>query len=261
MELIEKVKSAKSQGNLHLLINDLTENGKYNINMPFLNSCNVNDKTIWIIVDPTDAERISMNNTQKIPNLAQIVGDSIISTTNNIHWKNQRKDYLEAFDPLFELPSLLQGSIERAQVAVETLNNSNTDFFNINEFLLHETQAQLQLLMFGFDDYTDQENIYIRNAFYKEDKIHMENWAKKNVGKGGGPLMEIMNDREPHSNTENIMNMLTFSFAGHDTTAHTLTWLIYEIAKNNNFYNQLKNEIDNFWKKYPNTENWKLEFM
>ena len=183
MDLTEEIKNAKANGNLHILINDLTENGKYNINIPFIDSCNENNKNIWIIVDPYDAERICKNNTKKIPNLAQIVGDSIISTTDNIHWKNQRNEYLEAFDPLFELPSLLQGSIDRAKIAVDLLSNSYSNFFNMNEFLLHETQAQLQLLMFGFDDYNDQENIYIRNAFYNDNKIHMKNWAEKNVAK------------------------------------------------------------------------------
>lgn len=260
-ELVEKVKLSKKNGNLHLLINDLTQNGKFNIKMPFIDICNNQEKNIWIIVDPDDVENIAKNNIKKVPNLATFVGDSIISTTDNHHWKNQRNDYQEAFDPIFVLPELLSKSISRAEESVETLKLTYSNFFNLNEFLLHETQAQLQLLMYGFENYTDKDNIYIRNAFYNADTIQMKNWAKTNVSQGNGPLMEAMQEREPLTDSENENNMLTFAFAGHDTTAHTLTWLIYEISKNNEFYSILQKEIDDFWIKYPDSSEWKLNYF
>ena len=112
--------------------------------------------------------------------------------------------------------------------------------------------------MYGFENYTDQDNIYIRNAFYNGDLVQMHNWAKINNSKGTGPLMEAMQEREQLTETENVNNMLTFAFAGHDTTAHTLTWLIYEISKNNKFYSMLEKEVDDFWLKYPNASEWEL---
>ena len=101
--------------------------------------------------------------------------------------------------------------------------------------------------MYGLENYSDQDNIYIRNAFYKGNIEQMNIWATNNLAKGTGPLMEAMQEREPLTDTENKNNMLTFSFAGHDTTAHTLTWLIFELSKNNLFYSTIQKEIDSFW--------------
>ena len=33
-------------------------NGKYNVNIPFIDKCNPENKSIWIIVDPNDVENI-----------------------------------------------------------------------------------------------------------------------------------------------------------------------------------------------------------
>ena len=44
-----------------------------------------------------------------------------------------------------------------------------------------------------------------------------------------------------------VGNILVFTFAGHDTTAHTLTWLIYELCKNPLYKKQLIEEIDLYW--------------
>ena len=41
---------------------------------------------------------------------------------------------------------------------------------------------------------------------------------------------------------------MTFSFAGHDTTGITLSWLIYELCKNQNLQIEMKQEIEKFWK-------------
>ena len=123
----------KNNGSLHLFLDDITQNGKYNVKIPFIDRSNINEKPIWIIVDPKDVESICKKNVKKLPNLASYVGDSIISTTDNLHWKNQRNDYQEAFDPTFVLP-VLPFSIQRAQIANEYLSNSFSSLFNLNEF-------------------------------------------------------------------------------------------------------------------------------
>ena len=48
---------------------------------------------------------------------------------------------------------------------------------------------------------------------------------------------------------ENPGNALIFSFAGHDTTGNTLTWLIYELAKSNIRQKRLQHEVDDFWRE------------
>ena len=44
-----------------------------------------------------------------------------------------------------------------------------------------------------------------------------------------------------------IYNMMLILFAGHDTTAHTMTWLTYEMAKNPQFQQKLHEECDAFF--------------
>merc|ERR1719240_2300460 len=39
-------------------------------------------------------------------------------------------------------------------------------------------------------------------------------------------------------------NMMLILFAGHDTTAHTMTWLTYEMAKNPKYQRRLQAEVD-----------------
>ena len=43
---------------------------------------------------------------------------------------------------------------------------------------------------------------------------------------------------------KNKGNMLIFAFAGHDTTGHTLTWLLYELCKQPILKQELIKEID-----------------
>ena len=44
-----------------------------------------------------------------------------------------------------------------------------------------------------------------------------------------GPLSKLFKNND--SLEKKIGNMLLFTFAGHDTTGHTMTWLIYELCK------------------------------
>ena len=73
---------------------------------------------------------------------------------------------------------------------------------------------------------------------------------------GNGPLSEYMLERfeelQFKKNSEMIGNSLIFSFAGHDTTAHTLSWLIYELSKNKIVQSKLFNEIIEFWANQGN---------
>ena len=40
---------------------------------------------------------------------------------------------------------------------------------------------------------------------------------------------------------------MLFAFAGHDTTGHTLTWLVFELARHPELQSRLIAEIDTFW--------------
>ena len=76
-----------------------------------------------------------------------------------------------------------------------------------------------------------------------------------------GPLSQAMKDRnsESDSKSEIFGNALIFPFAGHDTTANTLTWLIYELGKNNDTMTKLQKEVDNFWLDIKDQDNITFE--
>jgi len=62
-------------------------------------------------------------------------------------------------------------------------------------------------------------------------------------------LGEVLKNRIPETDTEKYGNSLIFAFAGHDTTGHTLTWLLFELCKNINLQKELQQEVDTFWLK------------
>lgn len=58
-------------------------------------------------------------------------------------------------------------------------------------------------------------------------------------------MMNILLDAEEDGliNRDDVKGqLLTFIFAGHDTTAHTLSWLLYEVAQNDDLQNALHEE-------------------
>lgn len=124
-------------------------------------------------------------------------------------------------------------------------------------FFLNETQAQLQLSMFGVsNEFQEETNKKIRDAFGGSGKtgytrefafklIDELNLPNRNVG----PLGKVLKDRKPETDTEKYGNSLIYAFAGHDTTGHTLTWLIFELCKNINLQKELQQEVDTFWLK------------
>ena len=69
-----------------------------------------------------------------------------------------------------------------------------------------------------------------------------------------GPLSNSIKKRKAETETEKYGNALIFSFAGHDTTGHTLTWLIYELSKNHTFQKRLQKEVDSFWNDNKHNE-------
>ena len=283
-ELIKNIGTpiTKNYGNLYEILEEITESGnlgsdhvlfekyskKYgdngmssNIVIPFLNIHEFQSnkypkiKDLVIINDPDDAERISSQNVRKMPNFKPLLHDSIISTTDNDHWKNQRKELTSAFDPFSSLSVILNISYERAKKCSKLLwkmSHSGSSKVNMSEFYLNETQAQLQLAMFGLsNEFQEETNQKIRDAFAGMGET---GYARKfafdlieEMKNSNGPLSNSLNDRSPLTDTEKYGNALIFAFAGHDTTGHTLAWLTYELAKNHNYQKKLQREVDKFW--------------
>ena len=119
----------------------------------------------------------------------------------------------------------------------------------MSEFFLNETQAQLQLGMFGFsNEFQERTNKRIRDAFAGIDVGYTDQFsieALHETQSSKGPLSKLFDLSEDE--LKNKGNMLIFAFAGHDTTGHTLTWLLYELCKAPLFKQELIKEIDNYW--------------
>lgn len=64
--------------------------------------------------------------------------------------------------------------------------------------------------------------------------------------KEGGPLFKMFAE-SGFDKPVNNGNTLIFSFAGHDTTGHTLTWLVFELCKHPRYQETLRAEVDAFW--------------
>ena len=222
-----------------------------NIILPYVNKNNITDLIVVNNID--DGERLASKHVKKMPHLDHILFNSIISTTCVDDWKNQRSQYQPAFSVHTELVTLIPISVKRAKYCVDLLYElclMGTKSVNMNDFLLNETMAQLQLAMFGVsDDFQVKTNKNIRKVFsgensptftqtyFKEMVVNMDQWT--------GPLSKAFDlsvDKK-----ELFGNIIIFSFAGHDTTGNTLSWLLYELCKNKSCQSKLHHEIDLFW--------------
>ena len=202
-----------------------------------------------IINNPNDAFLICKNHIKKAPIFKSFLYDSIISTTDNDDWKEMRGEMNMAFIPSLSLQKIFPISLKRAEECVTLLQNMSHHYnepVNMSEFFLNETMAQLQKGMFGFSSEFEQEtNKKIRDAFSGINIDYTQEFSIKGlqeIEKSKGPLSKIL-DTEVIK--KNIGNILIFAFAGHDTTGHTLTWLIFELCRNPLFYNRFQEEVDN----------------
>jgi cytochrome P450 len=144
----------------------------------------------------------------------------------------------------------------------------------MHEFFLHEAQAQLQMALFGMDEhFMEQTNQGIRDAFagINPDENYAKDMCLTMLDKVGeneafacasdeevmqhgkpvfGPLSKSV-DRAGKELGMNLKdqfgNMMLILFAGHDTTAHTMTWLTYELARHPDHQARLHAEVDQFF--------------
>jgi len=262
------------QGYNHIYISKILENinnPSANICLPLLNQWNdkLSIDNIVIINNPDDAKRICKYHIKKAPIFKELLNDSIISTTDNENWKNQRNEMNSAFLPNLSLSKIFPESVKRSKLSIELLIKMSDDYtepVNMSDFFLNETQAQLQKAMFGFsDEFESKTNKRIRNVFAGINTEYLDGFiseALKETQKSNGPASKIF--QNSNDLQTNIGNMILFAFAGHDTTGHTLTWLLYELCKNPHYKRKLIQEIDQYWDNNPD-ENYdtfnQLPFM
>jgi len=206
---------------------------------------------------------------KKAPVFKSFLYNSIISTTDNDDWKAQRSFMNMAFIPKLSLQKVFPISVERASKCYQLLKDRSDHYsksVNMSEFFLHETQAQLQLAMFGFsDEFQERTNKKIRDAFAGVDVGYTDQFsveALHETQSSKGPLSKLFDVSEDE--LKNKGNLLIYAFAGHDTTGHTLTWLLYELCKHPEYKQELIKEIDNYWLRHdtPTYETFnELPFM
>jgi cytochrome P450 len=236
-----------------------------------------------ILSDPEDCERIARMHVQKMPDQSLFLHTGVLTQLDNDRWKAQRSHLIEAFLPMQSLTGLFHLSDARARKANGFLKNqARAGTVQMNEFLLNETMAQLMIVMFGLpDEMVEKNNKKVRNAFATQlemtggsvggAKADMDQEAtaaaamdllgfigdflevaqhksgiSENVKYGrkvDGPLSariwDISEDVE-----EKIFNAATFVFAGHDTTANTMSWLLYEVCRNKSIQEKLRAEVN-----------------
>ena len=236
-----------------------------------------------ILSDPEDCERIARMHVQKMPDQSLFLHTGVLTQLDNDRWKAQRSHLIEAFLPMQSLAGLFHLSDARARKANGFLKNqARAGAVQMNEFLLNETMAQLMIVMFGLpDEMVEKNNKKVRNAFATQlemtggsvggAKADMDQEAtaaaamdllgfigdflevaqhksgiSENVKYGrkvDGPLSariwDISEDVE-----EKIFNAATFVFAGHDTTANTMSWLLYEVCRNKSIQEKLRAEVN-----------------
>eukprot|EP01060_Flectonema_neradi_P010097 TRINITY_DN17225_c0_g1_i1.p1 TRINITY_DN17225_c0_g1~~TRINITY_DN17225_c0_g1_i1.p1 ORF type:complete len:568 (+),score=117.18 TRINITY_DN17225_c0_g1_i1:54-1706(+) len=221
-----------------------------------------------VLSHPADCKRIASTHVKKQGNFTPALFSSVISTTDNDHWRSQRKVLTKAFMPKSSLREIFPISAARGKFCAQKLLNESkngTQPVEMNEFLLHEAKAQLRMALFG----ESQEQMEMVNKPFRDamsgigDAKHnlrriMSEMATNMVNseeemsaptpddKTGinAPLAKAILDASRDCKATLYGNNVIFSFAGHDTTGHTMTWLLYELSRHPDIQKRLQKEID-----------------
>ena len=162
------------QGYNHVFISKILKdlnNPNSNLCLPLLNKWNdeLSIDNLVIINHPDDSEKIAKRHVKKAPIFKSLLNDSIISTTDNKDWQNQRNNMNPAFLPNLSLKDIFHDSLKRSMISTEILIKMSCDYkepVNMSDFFLNETQAQLQKAMFGFsNEFESKTNKRIRDVF------------------------------------------------------------------------------------------------
>ena len=237
-------------------------------------------QNVVILSNSQDSERIARSHIKKQPNLSASFFQSLIATTDNKHWARQRNYLNEVFLPFASLSKIFPTSLQRAKDCTGKLNtlskNAGQYGVQMHEFFLHEAQAQLQMALFGMDEeFMEKTNAPLRRMFSgtslpgeegfgTQACLDMLKKVEENPAfataaeslssnkKVFGPLSKAVANAV-HDLDMNLYdqfgNMMLILFAGHDTTAHTMTWLTYELAHHPKYQKKVQIEVDALFEK------------
>ncbi len=263
------------KGESHKFTEDLLKMHSFptysNVCIPLLHHWNsdITIEPLVMISHPDDVERICQTHITKAPVFTKFLYNSLISTTDNDEWKQQRDEMNMAFIPSLSLKRVFPISMKQASQCVfhlRELSSNGTRSVNMSEFFLYETLAQLQVSMFGFsEEFQNTTNSKIRQAFTGENIDYLNTYVPLALDKlqdAKGPLHKYFGKMK--DDLQDYGNLLIFTFAGHDTTGHTLTWLLYELCSHPEYQQTLIQEIDTYWSNHetPTYDSFKeLPFM
>jgi cytochrome P450 len=231
---------------------------------------------VVILSNVDDCSRIAREHVRKQPNFTPIFFQSLIAATDNEHWANQRSHLNEVFIPNSSLAKIFPTSLARAKGCAQHLEKLAAEAgpygVQMHEFYLNEAMAQLQLALFGMDEkYMEATNKRVRSDFNgtagKDEGFAIQmcmemiqkvksdprfaTASEEAVKKGSkcvfGPMSKAIDNASTELNLDvkdQFGNMLLVLFAGHDTTAHTMTWLTYELARHPEYQRRLQKEVD-----------------
>mmetsp|Transcript_13314 Transcript_13314/g.21760 ORF Transcript_13314/g.21760 Transcript_13314/m.21760 type:complete len:558 (-) Transcript_13314:1431-3104(-) len=130
-----------------------------------------------VVTNPKDAQRLARAHVRKAKAYGiAFLGDGVLATRDIDSWKEQRAHLIESFLPEASLSKIFDVSVERARFAVckklfDMCDNGEASV-NINEFLLHEAMAQLQLALMGeTTEYMEETNVPLRQSFKSALKL------------------------------------------------------------------------------------------
>jgi len=281
IDVLQQMNRASERGaNVHLLAEWMLKYGRRGLssNIVYPTTTNhgmgMNPKLCAIarvvVGDPRDAARLARTHVRKEPNFRPVLFDSVIATPDNEHWRRQREHLVEAFLPTASLAKIMPTSLARAKHCAARLEKmaSGGAPVDVSDFLLHEAQAQLQLALLGGSEETmERTNADLRAGFMGDPTraklgsvgrsmqlISAD--AKLNLGLAlpsdgrpvHGPLWRAVQTSgvDPASDYGNVLLVL---FAGHDTTGHTMTWLLFELGRHLDIQRELQAEVDAFFSR------------
>ena len=126
-----------------------------------------------LISHPEDCQRLARKHVVKQPNFTGPLFGSLLSTTDERNWRHQRESFNLAFLPHASLAKVFPISVGRAAACTARLMAAGAGGnkpVEMNEFFLHETQAQLQLAMFGeSEEFMNETNCPFRKRLAGEE--------------------------------------------------------------------------------------------
>jgi cytochrome P450 len=235
----------------------------------------------YMVTDPEEIERILVSDSDRFPKhtdsnneLKQIVGDGLITSEGDL-WQRQREAIQPAFymDHIREYADIMVSRSEEAserwqageavemreemtrltlEILVDAMFGRDIDIeergiYEAVEAFQKPMQPAYQPITFFAPDWTPLP--FLRKANRAHDHLHEQIYDiidRRRAGEDDrDDLLSMLLDAETAMSDEQIRDeMMTFLFAGHETTALTLTFLWDLLSRNPDAFNRLRAELD-----------------